>query len=326
MRFAFTEDQLALQQGLREFLVGRFPASSARHQFDEGIGIDRELWTGLAALGVTGLLLDETSGGMGFGLVEAVLLCSELGRAAVPGPVLETLAVVAPALRATPWADALADGSLVATANLDDEPFVAHAPVADLVLEANGVRLLAEAHVEPVESLDRGRRMGRVAGGSLIPVTFDVEAARARASLAVAAALIGASEAMMTRAADYARERQQFGKPIGSFQAVKHLLADALLQVEFAKAPAYRAAWSLQTGHEHASRDVSMARVLANEAAHATTRAALQVHGAIGYTWECDLQLWMKYVWALERAYGSTTWHRRRVTQSLLGGSDAIGL
>jgi hypothetical protein len=130
--------------------------------------------------------------------------------------------------------------------------------------------------------------------------------------------LVGLADRMIEMAAEYARQRHQFGKPIGSFQAVKHLLADALLQVEFAKAPLYRAAWSLSTDAPTAARDVSMAKALANDAAHRTTRATVQVHGAIGYTWECDLHLWMKKAWALQRAYGDTRFHRRRVADAVL--------
>jgi alkylation response protein AidB-like acyl-CoA dehydrogenase len=139
--------------------------------------------------------------------------------------------------------------------------------------------------------------------------------------LAVAAAgvLVGLADRMIEMAADYARQRHQFGRPIGSFQAVKHLLADALLQVEFAKAPLYRAAWSLSNGATTAGRDASMAKALANEAAYRTTRATMQVHGAIGYTWDCDLHLWMKKAWALQRAYGDTRFHRRRVGDAVLG-------
>jgi alkylation response protein AidB-like acyl-CoA dehydrogenase len=137
-------------------------------------------------------------------------------------------------------------------------------------------------------------------------------------ALASAAYLIGASERMIEVAAEYARQREQFGKPIGSFQAVKHLMSDALLKVEFAKAPTYRAAWSASTGAATAVRDISMAKALASEAAYRASRSTMQVHGGIGYTWEADLQLWMKKSWALMRAYGDATFHRRRVGASVL--------
>ena len=123
---------------------------------------------------------------------------------------------------------------------------------------------------------------------------------------------------MVEIAAEYAREREQYGRPIGTNQAVKHLLADALLKVEFAKPAVYRAAWSIAEGEPTRARDVSMAKVLASDAAYRASRSAMQVHGAIGYTWEHDLQLCMKKAWALQRAWGSATYHRRRVADAVL--------
>jgi alkylation response protein AidB-like acyl-CoA dehydrogenase len=143
-------------------------------------------------------------------------------------------------------------------------------------------------------------------------------------ALAVGAQLVGLAAAMVDQAAEYARQRHQFGKPIGSFQAVKHLLADALLAVDFARAPLWRAAWSVDEGMPTAPADVSAARVLTDAAAQRAARSALQVHGAIGYTWECDLHLWMKKVWALCPSWGDATWHRRRVSQWLLEGKGPV--
>jgi alkylation response protein AidB-like acyl-CoA dehydrogenase len=125
---------------------------------------------------------------------------------------------------------------------------------------------------------------------------------------------------MITMAADYAKERRQFGAPIGSFQAVKHLLAGAQVALEFARPVVYAAAWSLDEGLPDASRSASTAKALASEAALEAARVSLQVHGAIGYTWECDLHLFLKRAWALSEAWGSAAHHRRRVLDSLTGG------
>ncbi len=124
---------------------------------------------------------------------------------------------------------------------------------------------------------------------------------------------------MIDVAAEYARQREQYGRPIGVNQAVKHLLADTLLKVEFAKPAVYRAAWSIATGSSTAGRDVSMAKAFASDAAYRSSRSTMQVHGAIGYTWEADLQLWMKKAWALQRAWRDATFHRRRVADAVLG-------
>ena len=153
-----------------------------------------------------------------------------------------------------------------------------------------------------------------------MPVSgFDVELARDRAALAAAAVLVGVVMRLLELAADHARQREQFGRPIGSFQAVKHLLADALLKIDFAQPAVERAAWSVATGQRERARDVSMAKALASEAALKAARATIQVHGAMGYTWECDVQLFAKKVWALAAAYGDARFHRRRVADAVLG-------
>jgi alkylation response protein AidB-like acyl-CoA dehydrogenase len=124
-------------------------------------------------------------------------------------------------------------------------------------------------------------------------------------------------------AAQYAKDRSQFGKPIGSFQAVKHHLADALVRVEFARPMVYRAAWSLSVGERDAGLHASMAKAMASDAATLAARTALQVHGAIGYTWEHDLQLWMKRAWALAASWGDAATHRARVLETLLARAPA---
>jgi alkylation response protein AidB-like acyl-CoA dehydrogenase len=140
-----------------------------------------------------------------------------------------------------------------------------------------------------------------------------------RAAAGTAALLVGLADRMLTMAATYAKERHQFGKPIGSFQAVKHHLANGRVALEFARPAVYRAAWSLATAQPTLSHDASMAKAMASDAAELATRVALQVHGAIGYTWECDLHFFLKRAWALERAWGDAATHRRLVLAHLLG-------
>ena len=141
-----------------------------------------------------------------------------------------------------------------------------------------------------------------------------------RAAAGTAALLIGLAERMLAMAAAYAKERHQFGKPIGSFQAVKHLLANARVALEFARPATYRAAWSLATAQPTLSHDASMAKAMASDAADLAARVALQVHGAIGYTWECDLHFFLKQTWALSRAWGDAATHRRLVLAQLPTG------
>jgi alkylation response protein AidB-like acyl-CoA dehydrogenase len=175
--------------------------------------------------------------------------------------------------------------------------------------------------VFPTATLDQARDLSTVqwplSADTLVAYGVAAEASVGlmadRAAAGSAAYLIGLADHMITMAADYAKERQQFGKPIGSFQAVKHLLANARVKLEFARPATYRAAWSLATAQPTVSRDASMAKALASDAADVAARVALQVHGAIGYTWECDLHFFMKRTWALSRAWGDAATHRRLV-------------
>ena len=308
MRFSFTDDQRLFADGLRDLLAAKCTPAVVRDVWEKGEGHDAALWSQLDSMGVLSMLVPEDLDGMGSSLVDAVLLFQEFGRHAVPGPVIEHML-------AAPLLAAAGVDVTIATAWLDG-PHAPHAGVTDVVLTGDGALTGFEA--TEVDAIDRGRRLFTISGGTSTPIEMPPTLAD-QLALAAAGELVELADRMIEMAADYARQRHQFGKPIGSFQAVKHLLADALLQVEFAKAPLYRAAWSLSNGAATAARDVSMAKALANEAAYRTSRATMQVHGAIGYTWECDLHLWMKKAWALQRAYGDTRLHRRRVGDAVLG-------
>ena len=308
MRFAFTDDQKLFAEGLRDLLDKECTPAHVRAAWDDGAGHDFTLWNHLAEMGVFGMLVPERAGGLGGTEVDLVLLLEELGRAAAPGPVLETAAVVAPAL---------GDGATVGTAVLDGSPYVPHAHVASLALVPGGLLRTDGASLTAVDAIDGGRRLFTV-DGPVEPYDYDEALAFDRGALAAAAYLVGLSARMIDVAAEYARQREQYGRPIGVNQAVKHLLADALLKVEFAKPAVYRAAWSVAEGEPTRARDVSMAKAFASDAAYRSSRSAMQVHGAIGYTWEADLQLWMKKAWALQRAWGDATFHRRRVAEAVL--------
>jgi len=325
MQFSFSAEQLEFAAGLREMLEREFTAANLRAVWDAGTGHDQKLWGRLAEMGVLGMMVAEADGGLGGDFVDAVLLLEELGRAAVPGPVLETMSVGAIATAGTAWASGVADGSVPVTAALLGERHVPHAETAVVVLTVQERHVRAVEHtdltISAVAGIDDGRRLSTIAGADGRGVVLDVDRERLAdaGALAASAYLLGLSSRMLAIAGDYARDRRQFGQPIGAFQAVKHLMADALLQVEFARPAIYRAAWSFATDQPERARDVSMAKSLVSDAAQKAARSALQVHGAIGYTWECDLQLFMKKAWALIPAWGSATFHRRRVADAVLG-------
>ena len=325
MQFSFSTDQRDFAASLREMLVNEFPTKQLREVWDTGAGHDPALWARLADMGVLSMMLADADGGMGGDFTDAILLIEELGRAAVPGPVFETMTVGASALGGTPFAAGIADGSVAVTAALLGETNVPHAGVSDVILLRDGDRVVSmdrsALQLTDVPGLDGGRRLSTILRpvGPGTPLSLELREALDMGALASASYLLGLSSRMLQIAGDYARERRQFSQPIGAFQAVKHLMADALLKVEFARPAIARAAWSMSVGHDDRSRDVSMAKALASDAATKSARSALQVHGAIGYTWECDLQLFMKKAWALIPAWGTTTFHRRRVSDAVLG-------
>jgi alkylation response protein AidB-like acyl-CoA dehydrogenase len=231
-----------------------------------------------------------------------------------PGGLSSPTTVSADGLLRTPRVIGAAGADVLLLAARDaDSGWQLHAvPAADCTMQVtptlDTTRQLATVHW-PI-SADTLLAYG-VAADAIVQLMAD------RAAAGSAALLIGLADRMITMAADYAKDRHQFGKPIGSFQAVKHLLADARVKLEFARPATYRAAWSLATAQPTVSHDASMAKAMASDAADLAARVALQVHGAIGYTWECDLHFFMKRTWALSRAWGDASTHRQRVLSSL---------
>lgn len=357
MRFDFTEDQRLLQRTVRDFLQGRCPPERVRALWDAPTGRSRELWRELAEVGLVGALVPEAHEGMGLSEVDFVLLCEEMGRAGLAEPVVSTAAVAAPLLAelgsgargrdadahptpvelAARWLKPLAVGDAIVAVGHPVNAFVSDAHVADLLLLCHGDEIHAVAP-EDVETQrqpanDPARRLFRVefSPGNATRIASG-ETGRAlqaaaldRGALACAAQLIGAAERLLDLAVAYAGERRQFGVPIGSFQAVKHQLANAKVKLEYARPVVYRAAWSVATGAALRGVHVSMAKVSAGEAGALAARTALQVHGAIGYTWEQDVHVWMRRCWSLDHAFGLPRFHRRRMADFALAEGAPLG-
>lgn len=343
MRFDFTEEQLLFQDSVRNLLAKECAPDVVRGLWKTETGRSRERWAKLAGIGLLGTLIPEEQGGLGLDEIDLVLPLEETGRVALPEPVTETAAVGVPLVRdlgdaaelRDRWLPRVASGDAILTIGHEVNPFVCDAHVADLLL----LQHQAEVHAVPRESVglepepcsDPSRRLFRVdwtpsretcvaqgdEGRRLLDAVVD------RGALAAAAQLLGIAQQLVDTAVRYATERHQFGKPIGSFQAVKHMLANVQVRIEFARPAVYRAAFSVARGAASRAVDVSHGKAAASDAAVQAARAALQVHGAIGYTWEVDLHLWMKRAWALEAAWGTRLWHRRRVGAAILDGSQA---
>ncbi|HUW02301.1 MAG TPA: acyl-CoA dehydrogenase family protein [Acidimicrobiales bacterium] len=300
MRFSLDDEQVAFRDALRAVFDKECPPAVVRAAWEQTVPLDRSVWTTLDSLGALNVLTDGDP-------VFATLLAEEAGRAALPFPIIETVFAAAP----------FDVGAHLVATDLGG-PVVAHAADAEIFLlhDDDGLHLVdpGEVKLERVETVDGSRRAARITSWAAgTPVDPYVEAAYHRGALAAAAQLIGLSERMLTMTVEYAKERQQFGVPIGSFQAVKHQLADALKDLTFARPAVRRAAVTMT------DRDISMAKAMASDAAETVGRIALQAHGAIGYTVEYDLHLFLKRAWALSRTWGTAAAHRNRV-------ADAIGV
>jgi alkylation response protein AidB-like acyl-CoA dehydrogenase len=335
MRFALTDDQAALRDAVRDLLGRECPPAVVREAWTEGAAAPRvaAVWAKLAEMGVVGAAVPEAAGGLGLGACDVVPLLEEAGRVALPLPIVETAFVAGPLLAAAGDDDAVAalvEGELLVACALDGAATVPWAEDAGLILVAERpgapVRRVTGA-LESAESIDGARRVGLLtdpgAGEQIGASDEACLAAWQRGALGAAAQLIGLSRALLAMTVTYAEERRQFGVPIGSFQAVKHQLANALLGLEFAAPTVLRAAWSLDTGADTADRDVAMAKALASEAAERVAATALQAHGAIAYTTEYDLHLFGMRVWASSRGWGDAEWQRARVAAAL--GLDMEG-
>lgn len=335
MRFAFTEDQLLFRDAARDVMKGECTGDHVRGAWENDTGRVPGLWTKLAEVGIVGMTAAERWGGSELGALELTLVLEESGAVALPEPLLETTAVGVPLLQAVggdaiedKWLGAAAAGKATFAVGFDG-PYVNGAAQADLLLLVRDGGLYAlerdKATLKQRDATDGSRRLYEVdwavSDAELLCEGDAAEAAlidaRARGALAAAAQLLGLGRRMIEMTVEHAKNREQFGKPIGAFQAVKHQLADAHIQLELARPVVYRAAYSVATeavgSHEH----VSMAKAFASDAAYQCSRAALQCHGAIGYSYEYDLGLWMKRTWALATAWGDADWHRARVAQDI---------
>ena len=324
MKFALSPEQRDFGTSLRELLAAADVPSVIRAWGAGESEPGRLLWKRLAESGVPALALPEEHGGFGATAVDLVVAFEELGRAAVPGPYVESVAVLPHLLAGSGHAaqlEAIGSGDVLATIAVPPQvPYALDASSADQVYVIANGQLHRATVTREVTSVDAARRLAQVhATEALGPV--QLTRGYDSGVLAVSAQLLGLGHALLDRASAYARQRVQFGRPIGEFQAVKHQLADVLVALEFARPVLYAAALSLDADEPTIGRDVSAAKIACGAAAYRAARTALQVHGAIGYTAEYDLALWLTKVRALTSAWGTRADHRARVLAAL--GGDA---
>ena len=313
MRFDLTEEQAGFAQSLGDLLAKADTVAVARAWADGDSGPGLALWKRLAEQGVNALVVPEDAGGLGGSLVDLVVAHEVLGHHLTVGPWIESSAYLAVALSGDAL-EAVAGGAVATVAVPPHVPFALDGDVAEQVYLAGDEGLVSASVQEVRRSVDTTRRLASVSSGDLetgdgarsstTGTAFDT------AVLACAAQLLGCGERLLADTVDYAKQRRQFGREIGSYQAVKHQLADVRIALDFARPLIHGAALG--------EVPASAAKVAAADAAYLASRVALQVHGAIGYTSEFDLGLWILRVRALVTAWGTPANHRARVLDGLV--------
>jgi len=299
VNFDLSDDQRTIKATAREFLAARYPLSEVRRlALEDERGWTDEQWSEMVELGWPEIAE--------LGTVEMIVVAEELGYALAPTPLPSTWAAGLLGADISTGRGALVIGDLAADAG-----------TADVLVDWDG-NALTGAQIEPVKALDPTRRWFRVTGGTREPLDGDVEKGRGQATVMNAAESVGVATRAMEMAVAYAKERKQFDRPIGTYQAVSHACAQMLLEVESARSAVYWAAWALDFEPETAPLAVAVAKSYAGDAGRRVPRAALQVHGGIGFTWEHDLHFFLKRGEANAHAYGDGAAHRERVA-SLTG-------
>src|SRR5918999_707508 len=329
MNFDFSDDQQAIKRTAKELLAERFKMERVR-ELAEGGKYDDAAWNELCELGWPGIFIGEEHGGQGLGTVELIILMEELGYALAPLPFLSNAAagLVLDAAGSDEqkerWLPGIASGEARGTVGLlKDDGEAKLVPDADsaeviLLLGHEGGRILEreQAQVEPVDTMDATRRFCRVRGGEAgEALEGDRMPGISRVAAALAAELTGVAQRAMEMAVEYARERKQFGRPIGSYQAVSHRCAQMLLEVEGSRSAVYYAAWCADAEPESLPRAASMAKAYASDAGWRVCSSSLQVHGGIGFTWEHDLHFFLKRAKTNALMFGSAAEHRERVAE-----------
>ena len=348
MKFQLTDEQRALQEAVRDYLGDRFGQQQVRDFYDSNdeTGIPEDLWKAIGEQGWLAVMVPEEHDGIGLGLLDAAVIARAFGAATVPGPWLGTvLAGEAVRLAGSPdqqgkWLPRIAAGEVKGAVALlkpgtHDQPaatsangtltgdlgLVEYAAQADVLVvsAADGLYLVdpAAATITPHQALDRTTRLTTVtlsnaaaeklASGNPLAELVD------RAAVLVANDLAGIARKALTDTVEYDKTRVQFGKPVGSFQAIKHDLADIHLAVTMAEHAALYAAHAQDVDAPDKTLAASIAKAKAGDTASTATGAMIQYHGGIGYTWEHDAHFYLKRAKRLQYAYGDATQHRERI-------------
>ncbi len=355
MNFELTDDQRAIKRTARELLASRYRPEVVRELASDERGFTDAQWKELAELGWPGVIVPEEHGGLGLGAVELVVIHEEIGYALAPSPLLSTLSAAlvlnaaGTAEQKQRWLPALATGEQRATLAVWEEhsgaPDRSELEVADghatgtkiavpdaasaqvvvvsgqdgrhylVETGGDGVEIVAQKPLDPTRKLYTLRLTDSPAQELGAPDKDRLAHAYATIITAIAAENVGVAQRALEMAVAYAKDRRQFGRPIGSYQAVSHRCAQMLLEVEGARSLCYWAGWALEHEPQTALKAASMAKAYASDAGFRVSASALQVHGGIGFTWEHDLHFFLKRARANSHSFGDARWHRDRVAE-----------
>jgi len=361
MQFGLSESQEFLKDSARKFFAGECPSAEMRRLMETDTAYDAALWSKLTDQGYTGIIFPEEYGGVGLGQVELMLLMEEAGRALLPGPFCSTVvlagsvldAVCTPALKSKYLAP-ICRGEVRATVAIleasaswnprdiqlnasngklnGEKFFVPDAAVANfiIVVARNGVFLVdskaSGLKISPMSGMDLTRKLyvvefsntpaKELGSASQLPRAFDI------ATAALAAELVGGMQRTLDITVEYAKTRKQFGKPIGSFQAVQHQCADMYLETESSRSAVYYAGWALEEKAPDAATAVSIAKMYASDAGRTVGNRGIQIHGGMGFTWENDVHLYYRRAKASETAFGDATFHRERIASAVIDSGN----
>ncbi len=331
MDFDFNDEQREIKSTVRAFLASRFKPEKVRELAESGQPYDDALWVEMCELGWPGIAVPEEHGGQGLGVVELVILQEELGYACAPSPFISNAAAglliseAGSESQQAAWLPGIASGEARGAAAFtpDDEPIVGAASgAAVLVLnDGDGARIVepSAASLERLYLIDSTRAYFRVSAEGGDPLPGDVAPAVDKATVALSAELVGVAQRALDMAVAYAKEREQFGRAIGAYQAVSHRLADMLWAVEEARSLTYYAAWVADAEPESLPSAASMAKARASDAASSVTNDAIQVFGGIGFTWEHDAHFLLKRATVGAQLLGTAGQHRERVAALSFG-------
>ena len=341
MNFIFTEEQIQFKDAIKSFLAEECAPSSIRDGWQKNKSFNLERWKNLIELGVLSSNLPEEKGGLGMDQVTLAMMVEEMGYAGLPEPVAEQIFLVNDVIPFLPKNITEAvesnynDGTqYIALAHpLAPNPLFLNDAAGLILLDSSECKFIAKDDMdfEIISSNDPSRELFKISSMNDSISTsenFDElnSAVSSRGSLMTAALLIGLAQKMIDLSSVYVLDRAQFGKPIGSFQAVKHMLADVAVKIEFAKPAVYRAAYSLSQNNPKSALHCAHAKLMCTQAAELACKNSIQAHGAMGYTWEMDLHIYMRKAWSMMACWGNEDRQQELIYKTLSSTSEELGV